>query len=129
MVRLEYEVHSTRGIGDSTRITFFLKGGAAIGESKHDEIAKRLAEKEGTTYNEGQGPDVQTSKRVIEVATHEGDLQDSMRQLQGFGKPRYLATTSQLLDKAKEITKGTKVGVMGPTGHIAKRAGGGGRGR
>ena len=98
-----------------------------MGESKHDQIAKRIAKKEGTTYNEGQGPDVQGSKRVIEVATHEGDLKDSMRQLQGFDQPRYLATTSDLLKKAQELTKGTKVGVMGPTGRIAKRAGGGGR--
>lgn len=98
-----------------------------MGQSKHDQIANRIAKKEGTTYNEGQGPDVQSPKRVIEVATHEGDLKDSMRQLQGFDKPRYLATTSDLLKKAQELTKGTKVGVMGPTGRIAKRAGGGGR--
>jgi hypothetical protein len=50
-----------------------------------------------------------------------------MRQLQGFHKPRYLATSSELLKKAQELTKGTKVGVMGPTGRITKRAGGGGR--
>lgn len=98
-----------------------------MGQSKHDQIANRIAKKEGTTYNEGQGPDVQSSKRVIEVATYEDDLKDSMRQLQGLDKPRYLATTSDLLKKAQEITKGTKVGVMGPTGRIAKRAGGGGR--
>jgi len=98
-----------------------------MGQSKHDQIANRIAKKEGTTYNEGPGPDVKGSKRVIEVATHEGDLKDSMRQLQGFDKPRYLATTSELLKKAQEITKGSKVGVMGPTGRIAKRAGGGGR--
>lgn len=52
-----------------------------------------------------------------------------MRQLQGFQKPRYLATTSDMLKKAEEITKGTKVGVMGPTGRIVKRAGGGSRKR
>jgi hypothetical protein len=98
-----------------------------MGQSKHDQIANRIAKKEGTTYNEGPGPDVKGAKRVIEVATHEGDLMDSMRQLQGFDKPRYLATTSELVKKAQEITKGTKVGVMGPTGRIAKRAGGGGR--
>ena len=96
-----------------------------MGLSKHDEIAKKIAKKEGTEYNKGQGPDIQTSRRVIEVATHESDLEDSTRQLQGFKKPRYLATTSEMLKKAKEITKGTQVGVMGPTGHIIKRAGGG----
>jgi len=98
-----------------------------MGQSKHDQIANRIAKKEGTTYNEGPGPDVQSSSRVIEVATHESDLKDSMRQLQGFDKPCYFATTSELLQKAQEITKGTKVGVMGPAGRIVKRAGGGGR--
>ncbi len=98
-----------------------------MGQSKHDQIANRIAKKEGTTYNKGQGPDVQASKRIIEVATHESDLKDSVRQLQGFGKRRYLATTSDLLKKAQEITNGTKVGVMGPTGRIPKRVGGGGK--
>jgi hypothetical protein len=67
-----------------------------MGQTKHDQIANRIAKKEGTTYNEGQGLDVRSSKRVIEVATHDGDLKDSMRQLQGFDKPRYLATTPDL---------------------------------
>ncbi len=100
-----------------------------MGQSKHDQIANRIAKKEGTTYNEGPGPDAKGGKRVIEVATHESDLRDSMRQLQGFRKPRYLATSSDQLKKALEITKGTKVGVIGRTGRIAKRAGGGKRKR
>ena len=95
-----------------------------MGLSKHDRIAERLARKEGAGYNEGQGPDVIGSRRVIEVAVKKPDLKDSVRQLQGFRKPRYLATTSDLLDDALALTKGTKIGVMGPTGHIAKRAGG-----
>ena len=98
-----------------------------MGLSKHDEIAKRLAKQEGTEYTPGQGPDVKGSRRVIEVAAHPGDMEDSMRQLQGFHKPRYVAVPSDLIEKAKQMTKGTQVGVMGPTGHIAKRAGGGKR--
>jgi hypothetical protein len=98
-----------------------------MGLSKHDEIAARLAKQQGTEYNPGQGPDVIGPHRVIEVATHVGDLEDSMRQLQGFDKPRYLATPSDLLKKALDLTEGTGVGVMGPTGRIAKRAGGGNR--
>jgi len=93
-----------------------------MGLSKHDEIAKRIAKKEGTEYNKGKGPDIKTSQRVIEVATHEGDLRESVKQVQGFQKPRYLATTPKLKSKALEITDGTKIGVMGPTGHIVKRA-------
>ena len=95
--------------------------------SKHDEIANRIAKKEGTEYNQGQGPDIRTSRRIIEVATHEGDLKDSIRQLQDFRKPRYIATKSTMLKQARQMTQGTKIGVMGPTGRIAKRAGGGGR--
>ena len=98
-----------------------------MGKSKHDNIAEKIARKEGTEYNKGKGPDVKSSKRVIEVATHQADLKDSMRQLQGFSKPRYLATTKEMIDVALEITEGTKVGVMGPTGLIKKRAGGGRR--
>ena len=95
--------------------------------SKHDEIAKRISKKERTEYNQGQGPDIRTPRRVIEVATHDGDIKDSIRQLQGFRKPRYIATSSVMLKQAIEMTQGTKIGVMGPTGRIAKRAGGGGR--
>ena len=94
-----------------------------MGQSKHDKIAERLAKKFGTDYNEGKGPDIK-AKKIIEVATHESDLYASMDQLKGFHKPKYLATTPKLVRKAKEITKGTKVGVMGPTGSIKKRAGG-----
>lgn len=100
-----------------------------MAQSKHDKIANRLARREGTTYNPGPGADVQGSRRVIEVATSEVDLRESMRQLQGFRKPRYLATTPDLVETAKDVTRGTKVGVMRSTGHIAKRAGGGRRRR
>ncbi|MFQ5899897.1 MAG: hypothetical protein ACE5JN_16860 [Candidatus Methylomirabilia bacterium] len=98
-----------------------------MGKSKHDQIAERIAHKERTSYNKGRGPDIKTSSRVIEVATH--DLKDSIRQLRGVQKPRYLATSSEMVKTAMDLTKGTKIGVMGPTGHIRKRASGGGRGR
>jgi len=90
-------------------------------KSKHDKIAEKLAKKFATEYNEGKGPDVKAEK-IIEVATHESDLYTSIDQLKGYKKPRYLATTPKLVKKAKEITKGTKIGVMGSTGHIKKRA-------
>lgn len=93
-----------------------------MGQSKHDQIAERLAKKFDADYNEGKGPDIK-GRKIIEVATHEGDLYASMNQLRGYQKPKYLATTPRLVRKAKEITKGTKIGVMGPTGSIKKRAG------
>ena len=40
-----------------------------MGQSKHDQIANRIAKKEGTSYHGGPGADVQSSRRVIEVAT------------------------------------------------------------
>ncbi len=94
-----------------------------MGKSKHDKISERLAKKFKTEYNEGKGPDV-IGEKIVEVATHESDLYTSMDQLKGYRKPKYLATIPELVKKAKEITKGTKVGVMGPTGGIKKRAGG-----
>jgi len=95
-----------------------------MGQSKHDQIANRLAKQEKTDYNQGQGPDIKTPKRVIEVAVNESDLKDSKRQLQGFKKPRYIATSSEMVEAALEATKNTSIGVKGPTGHIHKRAGG-----
>lgn len=92
-----------------------------MGTTKHDKISKCLAKKEGAEYNEGKGPDVIGRNRVIEVATHEGDLYSSPDQLRGYRKPKYIATLPELVEKAKEITKGTGIGVMGPTGRIKKR--------
>lgn len=92
-----------------------------MGQSKHDKIANTLAKKLRTEYNEGKGPDIITRK-IIEVVTHESDLYSSVDQLKGFRKPRYLAVTPRLVKKAKEITKNTKIGVMGSTGSIKKRA-------
>ncbi|MBU1023182.1 hypothetical protein KKB99_02750 [bacterium] len=92
-------------------------------DTKHDKIAKRLAQKENVEYNKGKGPDIITSRRVIEVAINDTDLNESKKQLQGFRKPRYLATTTENIKKAMSVTEGLKIGVMGPTGHIHKKAG------
>jgi hypothetical protein len=90
--------------------------------SKHDKIAKRLADKYGVEYNEGKGPDIKASKKVIEVATHDSDINESKKQLQGFQKPRYLAVPSDKVKQAKDAVEGTGIGIMGPTGKIHKRA-------
>jgi hypothetical protein len=83
-----------------------------MGQSKHDKIARNLAKKHKTEYNEGPGPDVLAKNKVIEVVSHESDLYPSIDQLKGYQKPKYIAT------------KGTGIGVMGPTGIIRKKAGG-----
>lgn len=95
-----------------------------MGQSKHDKIAKNLAKQHKAEYNEGPGPDVKSKDRIIEVATHESDLYASLDQLKGYQKPKYIATSSDLVKKAKGITKGTGIGVMGPIGTIRKKAGG-----
>ena len=93
-----------------------------MGQSKHDEIARYLARKHKADYNEGPGPDVKAKNRVIEVASHESDLYSSIDQVKRFQKPKYIATTPDLVKKAKEVTKGTGIGVMGPKGTIEKKA-------
>jgi len=95
-----------------------------MGLSKHDKIAKNLAKEYRTEYNKGEGPDIKVKNRIIEVATHESDLHSSLKQLNHYQKPKYIATTPDLVQKAKEITEGTGIGVMGPTGTIRKKAGG-----
>jgi len=52
--------------------------------------------------------------RVIEVAIHESNLKNSIRQLQGSRKTRYLAAGLDQLKKALEIAKGTQVRVSTP---------------
>jgi len=98
-----------------------------MGQSEHDKIANRLARQEGTKYNKGKGPDIISRNRVIEVAASGPDIKSSISQVRGYKQPKYIATPSKLIPKAKEITQGTKIGVKGPTGTTAKRAGGGRR--
>lgn len=88
--------------------------------SYHDDTAKRLARKEGVDYNRGQGPDVNSPRRAIEVETAT-TVRDGLRQLQGFKKPVYIAGASAKATKAAlDATQGTTVGVMDPNGKIVK---------
>ncbi len=93
-----------------------------MGQTKHDRTAERIARKERTAYNEGQGPDIQTSRRAIEVETA-NTVPDGMRQLQGFKRPVYIAGADPKATKAAlEATEGTTVGVMSHTGRLIKRS-------
>ena len=88
----------------------------------HDRAANRIAKTEGTEYNKGQGPDVQTSTRAIEVETKD-TARDGLRQLQGFKKPVYIAgADKQATEAAIKATEGTTVGVMNSQGKIIKRS-------
>ena len=85
-------------------------------------MAKRIAKQKGVAYNRGQGPDVKTSRQVIEVET-ENTVNDGFRQLRGFRKPAHIAgADAAATKKALEATKGTTVGVMDSRGKSVKRS-------
>ena len=91
-----------------------------MGQSKHDQVAGQIARKEGVEYNRGQGADVQSPRRAIEVETA-GTVNDASRQLQGYQKPVYVAGAN---DKAVKVAlqryENTSIGVMRPSGKIVK---------
>ena len=88
----------------------------------HDRTANRIAARNNTQHNQGQGPDVNTPGRAIEVETAK-TAQDGLRQLQGFTKPVYIAGANmEATEAALKATKGTTVGVMDPQGRIVKRS-------
>ena len=90
--------------------------------SKHDKTALRIAKKQGAEYNTGQGPDINTSRRAIEVESA-ATIHDAMRQLRGFQKPVYIAGKDASATKAAlKVTEGTTVGVMSHTGKVLKRS-------
>ncbi len=92
-----------------------------MSKSIHDEIASRIAKKLGTEYKAHEGIDIVKDK-VIEVETKKNSLSQGIRQVIRSQKPRYLAVNNPNIINALEVTKGTGVGVMGPTGRIIKRA-------
>ena len=93
-----------------------------MGITKHDRIAKEIAEKKGTEYHSDKGVDIQTSTQAIEVEVDVGKLKEGVRQLQGTNKARYLAVPNELVKEAIDYTKGAGVGVMNEHGKIKKRA-------
>jgi len=93
-----------------------------MGITKHDRIAKEIAEKKATVYHPDAGVDIRTPKQAIEVEVDAGKLKEGVRQLQGTNKARYLAVPNGLVEEAIEYTQGTGVGVMNEHGKIKKRA-------
>ena len=92
-----------------------------MGLTKHDRIAKAIAEKKGTVYHAHKGVDIRTSTQAIEVEIDSGKFKEGVRQLQGTPKARYLAVPNELVKDAVEYTQGTGVGVMDAQGRIKKR--------
>ncbi len=93
-----------------------------MGVTKHDRIAKEIAEKKGTEYHSDKGADIRTPRQVIEVEVDAATFKEGVRQLQGSSKARYLAVPNELVEEAIEYTEGTGVGVMNERGKIKKRA-------
>ncbi|MHC4442689.1 MAG: hypothetical protein ACYTF1_03120 [Planctomycetota bacterium] len=90
--------------------------------SKHDTVAKQIAKKKGTTYNQGKGPDVKTNSQVIEVETV-NSVNEAPSQLRGYRKTSYIAgTDTEATKKALEVAEGTTLGVMNSKGKVIKRS-------
>ena len=89
----------------------------------HDRTAERIAQKKGTEYNRGKGPDIQTPSQVIEVETPES-VGEALQQLRPYrAKSPYIAgTNAEAVRKALRATEGKGVGVMDSTGKIVKRS-------
>jgi len=92
-----------------------------MAESKsHKTTANRIAKKYNTEYNSGEGIDINTPGKAIEVETPD-TVKDALQQLQGHRKPSYIAGTNQkAVEKALELTKGITIGVMDNMGNIIK---------
>jgi len=93
-----------------------------MGKTKHDQIAESLARKFSTEYKSDEGIDVVTRDRVIEVETKTSSLQQGIKQIVHSQKARYLAVNQPNIKNALEVTEGTGIGVMGPSGRIIKKA-------
>jgi len=92
-----------------------------MGLTKHDKIAKEIAERKGAEYNSDKGVDIKTPTQAIEVEVDPEKFKEGVRQLQGTNKIRYLAVPNELVKEAREYTKGIGVGVMNEHGKIKKR--------
>jgi len=87
----------------------------------HDKKADALARKFGTEHSR-KGVDIKLKNKAIEVAIKKDDIEKSVKQLNMSRKPvKYLAVPPKKVGLAKDVTKGTGIGVMSTTGNIRKR--------
>jgi len=93
-----------------------------MAKSKHDRVAERLAKKEGVKYNRGQGADIQSSHRAIEVESV-NTIGGAARQLAGYQKPVYVAgADAEATKKALQYYKNTTIGVKNSQGKVVRRS-------
>jgi len=93
-----------------------------MGVTKHDRIAKEIADKKGVEYHPHKGVDVPTPTQAIEVEVDAAKLGEGINQVKRSTKARYIAVPNDLVKQAKEATEGTGIGVMNEHGTIKKPA-------
>ena len=86
----------------------------------HTATANRIARRYRTTYNDGDGVDVQTDSMNIVVETSASIL-EGIKKLRGLSGKLYVAVTNrEALAEALRQTEGTAVGVMDPQGEVVR---------
>ena len=94
-----------------------------MAESRSHKIAaNRIARKYGAEYNQGEGPDIKSSRATVEVETPD-TVAGAASQLRGYRGPVYIAGSNQeAVEKALDVTGGTTIGVMDNEGNVVKRS-------
>ena len=90
-----------------------------MGQSKHDQVARRIAAQLGSEYNAGPGADVKASGIRIEVET-ERSVGEAGRQLQGPGQVYVAGTDERAVQAALERYENSTIGVMDEFGMVRK---------
>ena len=87
----------------------------------HKATVNRIVQRYGGEYNPEKGADVKAPfVGTVEVET-EKSVGEAPTQLQGYRGPVYIAgTNKEAVEKAREVTKGTTIGVMDNKGNIVK---------
>lgn len=84
-------------------------------------MVDRVAGKHGGKHRP-LGMDLHSGNKAIEIKVTRGDLYNAVSQLKASRKQcKYVATPSELRDKALALTKGTGIGVIDGNGRIIKR--------
>jgi hypothetical protein len=88
----------------------------------HQVAANRIAEKYGTSYNDGKGVDIKSPRVTVEVETAE-TVAEAPAQLRGHRGPAYVAgANKEAVAAALDVTKAMTIGVMDNQGNIVKRS-------
>ena len=88
----------------------------------HQVAANRIAEKYGTSYNDGKGVDIKSPRVTVEVETAE-TVSEAPGQLRGHRGPVYIAgANKKAVDAALGVAERTTIGVMDNQGKVVKRS-------